>query len=280
MRIILSLLLLVLSPSISADEIKTSVEQPGPIFRFALPPQQSPRELAKRWGPVIRYISEHSGVSLQFQTAHSYADYQQEMKAGRYDVSIISSYFYAQVDRDVGYTALVREKDANFEGIMVVRKDSPHKTMADLKGAQVAYPGPTAVTSMLAHTYLKANNIDYTPKYVVSFDSVYLSVAKGLFAAGQGERRTFGNIDPAIRDQLRILWSADPLPPFAVIAHARVPQAAQKKIQQVLQAMGDTKEGIELLRAINMKGFVASKASDYDEVRKLSLLTPDPSPQL
>jgi len=275
-RIIVSFLLLVLGPSVSAGETKTSVEQPEPIFHFALPPQQSPRELAKRWGPVIRYIGEHAGVNLQFQTAHSFSDYQQEMKAGRYDVSIIASYFYAQVDRAVGYTALVHEKDANFEGIMVVRKDSPYKTMADLKGAQIAYPGPTAVTSMLAHTYLKANNIDYTPKYVVSFDSVYLSVAKGLFVAGQGERRTFGNIDPAIRDQLRILWAADPLPPFAVIAHARVPQTAQKKIQQVMQSMGDSKEGVELLSAINMKGFVASEPSDYDEVRKLHLLTPDP----
>jgi len=280
MRIILSLLLLLLGPSASSGEVITSVEQAGPIFRFALPPHQSPRELAKRWGPLIRHVGEHAGVNLQFQTAHSFSDYQQEMKAGRYDVSIISSYYYAAVDRAVGYTPLVHEKDAKFEGIMVVRKDSPYKTMADLKGVQIAYPGPTAITTLLAHTYLKANDIDYTPKYVVSLDSVYLSVAKGLFVAGQGEKRTFGGIDPAIRDQLRILWSADPIPPFVVIAHSRVPQATQKRIQQVMQSMGDTKETIELLSAINMKGFVIPDPSDYDEVRKLRLLTPDPSPQL
>lgn len=248
------------------------------LLRFAITPQQSPRELAKRWGPIIQYISDRSGVPLQFQTANGLSTYQQEMKAGVYDISFINAYYYAAFSKDAGYKVFAQEKDAKFVGIMVVRKDSPYQTLEELAGKQLALPGPTAVTSLLAYTHLKANNIDFSPNYVISMDSVYRAVAKGLFPAGQGEMRTFGSMEPEIRDQLRILWSADPMPPFTFSAHPRVPEAALQKIQQAMLAMADDPEGRELLKTINMKGIAVAQDSEYEAVRKLKLLTPEPPP--
>lgn len=251
---------------------------PAGMLHFSIAPQQSPRELAKRWGPIIQYLNDRSGVNLQFQTANSFLTYQQEMKAGSYDIAFTNAYYYPMLNKEVGYKVFVQEKDAKFLGIMVVRKDSPYQTVADLEGKQLAYPGPTTITAMLAHTHLKANKINYSANYVVSMDSVYRSVAKGLFAAGQGEMRTFGGVDQEIRDQLRILWTADPLPPFAFIVHPRVPQAVLQKIQQAMLAMGDDPEGLSLLKAVNITGFVAAYDSDYESVRKLKLLPLEPPP--
>ena len=131
---------------------------------------------------------------------------------------------------------------------------------------------------MLAYTQLKAKNIHFSPSYVISMDSVYRAVAKGLFPAGQGEARTFGSMEPEIRDQLRILWSADPMPPFTFSAHPRVPPAVLQKIQKAMLEMADNPEGIELLKAVNMKGIAAAHESDYEAVRKLKLLTLEPPP--
>ena len=278
MHYIFLILFLFAGAPVHAADISPPDAASATLLRFAITPQQSPRELAKRWGPIIQYISDRSGVPLQFQTANGLSTYQQEMKAGVYDISFINAYYYAAFSKDAGYKVFAQEKDAKFVGIMVVRKDSPYQTLEELAGKQLALPGPTAVTSMLAYTHLKANNIDFSPNYVISMDSVYRAVAKGLFPAGQGEMRTFGSMEPEIRDQLRILWSADPMPPFTFSAHPRVPQAALQKIQKAMLEMADDPEGAELLKAINMKGIAAAQDSEYEAVRKLKLLTPEPPP--
>lgn len=280
MRSILLVLFLVAGQPVTAARISPASEQAPTLFRFAIVPQQSPRELAKRWGPIIQYISDRSGVPLQFQTANSLTTYQQEMKAGLYDISFINAYYYAAFSKDAGYKVFAQEKDAKFVGIMVVRKDSPYQTLEDLEGKQLAFSAPMAVTSMLAYTQLKAKNINFTANYVISMDSVYRSVAKGLFPAGQGEARTFGSMEPEIRDQLRILWSSDPMPPFTFSAHSRVPQAVLQKVQKAMLEMADDPEGRDLLKAINMKGIAVAQDSEYDAVRKLKLLTLEPAPKL
>ncbi len=266
--------------SATAAAVAPASEQPSTFLRFAIVPQQSPRELAKRWGPIIQYITEHSGVSLQFQTANSLTTYQHEMKVGLYDISFINAYYYAAFSNDAGYKVFAQEKDAKFVGVMVVRKDSPYQTLDDLEGKTLAFPAPTAVTSMLAYTQLKAKNIHFSPNYVISMDSVYRAVAKGLFPAGQGEMRTFGSMEPEIRDQLRILWSADPMPPFTFSAHPRVPQALLQKVAKAMFEMADNPEGIELLKAVNMKGIAAAQDGEYESLRKLKLLTMEPPPKL
>lgn len=263
---------------VMAADISSVGDKSPTVFHFAIAPQQSPRELAKRWGPIIRYLSERSGVPLQFQTAKSLLAYQQEMKGGQYDISFINAYYYVAFSKEAGYKVFAQEKDAQFVGIMVVRKDSPYRALDQLEGKQLAFPGPTAVTSMLAYTHLKAKNIHVSANYVISMDSVYRSVAKGLFPAGLGETRTFGSMEPEIRNQLRILWSSDPMPPFTFSAHPRVPAAALKKIQQAMLKMADDPRGRELLKEINMKGIAAAHDSEYEAVRKLRLLTPEPSP--
>lgn len=274
------LMLFLLTGASARADVSSVSETPAMHLHFAIVPQQSPRELAKRWGPIIQYISERSGVALQFQTANSLTTYQQEMKAGLYDISFINAYYYAAFSNDAGYKVFAQEKDAKFIGIMVVRKDSPYQTMEDLEGKELAFPAPTAVTSMLAYTHLKAKNIHFTPSYVISMDSVYRAVAKGLFPAGQGETRTFGSMEPEIRDQLRILWSAEPMPPFTFSAHPRVPPVVLQKIQKAMVEMANVPEGIELLKAVNMKGIAAAQESDYAAVRKLKLLTLEQAPKI
>lgn len=276
MQYIFVVLCLLVGTPATAAGISLPDEKPAMLLHFAIVPQQSPRELANRWGPILQYISEHSGVALQFETANSITTYQQEMKAGRYDISFMSAYFYAMFSNDAGYRVFAQEKDAKFVGIMVVRKDSPYQTLEDLEGKSLAFPAPTAVTSMLANTQLKAKNIHFTPNYVVSMDSVYRAVAKGLFPAGQGEARTFGSMEPEIRDQLRILWSADPMPPLSFSAHPRVPQAVLQKVKKVMLEMADDPVGAKLLKAVNMKGIAAAQDGEYAELRKLKLLTLEP----
>jgi len=102
-------------------------------------------------------------------------------------------------------------------------------------------------------------------------DSVYRSVAKGLFAAGGGETRTLSTIDPEVRSQLRILWTADALPPFTFVVHPRVPKETVAKVQKAMDEMDQDPEGLALLKAINFQGIERAEDADYDAMRKLNI---------
>lgn len=249
--------------------------QTAPIT-FAITPQQAAGELARRWAPIVQYLQEQTGLALQFRTAKDLGTFQNEMRAGVYDIAFINSYYYAQFSKTAGYQAFATERAAKFVGVVIARKDSNLTRLGDLAKKPVAFASPTAVASMQVYTELKEQHINIVPVYVISLDSVYRSVARGMFPAGVGELRTLNSIDPEIRANLKAIWSAPPLPPFTFSAHPRVSRADVEKLQRAMIEMGQNAKGIALLKAVNMKGFEPADEREYDAVRSLKLVADDP----
>lgn len=243
---------------------------------FAIVPQQAAGELARRWAPIVQYLSEQTGLALQFRTAKDLPTFQNEMRNGVYDIAFINSYYYAQFSKTAGYHAFATERAAKFVGVVVAHRDSGLIRLSDLAKKPVAFASPTAVTSMQAYTELKNQQINVMPVYVVSMDSVYRSVAKGMFPAGVGELRTLNSIDPEVRANLRTIWAAPPLPPFTFSAHPRVARADIEKLQRAMIEMSENAKGIALLKAVNMKGIDAADERDYESVRNLRLIADNP----
>lgn len=254
-----------------------ALSQAKDFLTFGIVPQQAATELAKRWTPILHYLTEQTGITFQFKTAKDLSTFQQEMKSGGFDIAFINAYHYVNFNKTAGYQVFGIERNAKFVTTVVTRKDSPITRLEDLARKPVAFASPTAVASMQAYTQLKNDNIAITPVYVVSMDSVYRSVAKGMFPAGVGESRTLELMDPEVRKQLRVLWTAEPLPPFTFSAHPRVAKSDVEKIQRALVEMGENARGIALLRSVNLKGVVMAGDQDFDPVRKLKLISDTPS---
>ena len=243
----------------------------GP-FSFGVGPVQSATELAKRWNPVMQYLSEKTGVQLYFQTAKDIPTFQSQMKDSQFDFVFINPYHYITFSKTSGYTAFAHEKDGKLRSILVVKNDGPIHDVAQLAGQTIAFPAPNAfAATWLQLNMLRDKNIDVTPQYVNSLDSVYRSVAKGLFPAGGGEMRTFGSFDPATKAALRVLWTSEALPPFAFAVHSRVPKEVVALVQKALDNMDQSPEGLALLKANNFNGMEAADDKDYDAIRKMNI---------
>lgn len=98
--------------------------------------------------------------------------------------------------------------------------------------AKMAFASPMTVAATVARWAFGRAQSACQPALGMSIESVYRAVAKGLFPAGGGEMRTFKSLDPEIRDQLKIIWQGEPLPPLAFAAHPRV---GSEKTGQVAQ---------------------------------------------
>lgn len=247
-------------------------EAPAGGYSFGIGPAQSAIELAKRWTPVMQYLSEKSGVPLQFKTAKDIPTFQQQVRQGAYDFVYINPYNYLLEHKGSGYNAFAREKDGKLFGVLVVKKDGPIQDVAQLNGQTMAFPTAAALAATwLPLSMLKDKGVQVTPQYVNSMDSVYRSVAKGLFAAGGGEMRTLGTIDPEIKNQLRVLWTSEALPPFTFAAHPRVPKDVLVKVQKAMDEMDQNPQGLALLKANNFKGMEITDDADYNDMRKLNI---------
>lgn len=255
-----------------------AVAQPGPAeaparLSFGVVPQQAPSKLLAGWAPVLRELEARTGRRFVFRTAPDIPTFEQRLAAGEYDFAYMNPYHFTVFNKgDTGYQAVVRAEDKQIRGILVVRRDSPAATLRDLDGQTLAFPAPAAfAASVLPRAHLTAEGIGFGVQYVSSHDSVYKAVAKGLYAAGGGVVRTFEATDPAVREQLRILWTTPGYTPHAIAVHPRVSPRVLAKVQQALVGLNASEAGRSALQGLKVKGFEMAQNADWDDVRALKI---------
>ena len=236
---------------------------------FGVVPQQAVTQLARVWTPLLVYLSGKTGYALEFRTAPDINTFEQRVETGEFDFTYFNPSHYATYQGS-GYQVIVRERDTQLVGIVVVPKDSGYKSLKDLNGATMAFPSPNAfAATLLPQLSLKRMGVNVIPKYVASHESVYRTVARGLYPAGGGVVKTYEQVDPLVRARLRILWKSRPYAPHPVAVHPRVPKEVAQRVEAALLAMADDPQGAVLLKEAGFKGFVAAKDSDYGDIRKL-----------
>lgn len=242
------------------------------ILTLGIVPQQSAAKLARMWTPLLEHLSAQTGQRLQFRTAPDIPEFERRLANGDYDLAYMNPYHYTTFHQSPGYQAFAKQKDKRLKGIIVVRADSQYQDLREFSDQTLAFPSPAAfAASIITRARFSNQEIPITPKYVSSHDSVYRSVAKGIYPAGGGVMRTFNGLEPEIRQQLRILWTSDPYTPHALAAHPRVPADALESILAAMQQLDDTEQGQQLLKQINFKGIVTANDADWNDIRTLNL---------
>ena len=242
------------------------------VLSFGVVPQQSATKLAQTWLPVLEFLERASGLAIRFRTAPDIPEFERRVAAGEYDIAYMNPYHYTVFSGKPGYRAFAKSEGQLLRGILVVRKESPLRSPRELEGATIAFPAPAAfAATILPRAFLAGEGVAHTPKYVSSHDSVYLSVAKGLYPAGGGVVRTFDSLEPTVREQLRVLWETEGVTPHAFAAHPRVPPETVRRLVEAMLSMGTTEEGARLLEPLSMKGFEKAGDEDWDDVRALGI---------
>lgn len=244
----------------------------GGDLAVGIVPQQSATALARTWIPMLQEVAARSGLRLAFRTAPDIPAFEDRLQAGEFDLAYMNPYHYTVFSRAPGYRAFAKERDRRLVGVIVVRKDSPAADLKALAGKAVAFPAPAAfAASILTRAEFSRQGIPIDTRFVASHDSVYLGIARGLFAAGGGVRRTLEAIDPAIGAQLRVLSTTPAYVPHAFAAHPRVGDDVVARVLAAMQSLSGDDKGRELLRPLSFKGVDAARDAEWDEIRRLRI---------
>jgi phosphonate transport system substrate-binding protein len=246
--------------------------QAAESYSFGVVPQFEQRKLFAIWIPIIDEVAKRTGLKLNLVATLTVPDFEREIAAGNYDFVYANPYHILRESTRQGYIPLVRDSEP-LRGILVVRKDSPYRSPADLAGQTLAIPSFNALgASLLLRADLEQlHKVGMTPLNVKSHSSVYLHVVNGLTAAGGGVEKTLQEQDPAVKDALRVLYTTREMPSHPVAAHPRVPEAVRKMIQQAFIELDRSEAGRRLLAGIPMMEVVPTSIRDYQPMGRWGL---------
>ncbi len=241
-------------------------------YSFGVVPQFEKRKLHAIWKPIIEELQKETGLSFKLVTTLKITDFEKEYQAERFDFAYMNPYYIIRGITPGTYLPLVRDKKS-LRGILVVRKDGPIRSVAELQDRTVAFPSPNALGSSLV---IRAElerlfHVKVRPLYVKTHSSVYFHVATNLAAAGGGVQKTLQEQDAEVQERLMVLHTAQPMPSHPVSAHKRIPPEVRQKVADAFLAMGRSEEGRALLARIPVQEFERTTLDEYLVMRSWGL---------
>ncbi|MEW5788919.1 MAG: phosphate/phosphite/phosphonate ABC transporter substrate-binding protein [Pseudomonadota bacterium] len=251
-------------------------QQQTRIYRLAVHPLHNPARLLQAYQPLADYLADGiPGARFEVEASRDYADFERKLRTGGPDLLLPNPWQALQAMAS-GYTVLAMAGDAeDFKGILVVRRSSPIRTPADLKGRTLAYPSPTALAAcIMPQWYLSQAgldvNRDLVNRYVGSQESAIMNAYLGQADAGvtwPPPWRAFVRQYPEKAAELQVIWETPPLMNNAFMARRDLPVELRGRIRHRLLALQDSEAGRRILAGMETARFHPASDADYDRVR-------------
>lgn len=243
------------------------------VYSLAVVPQFTPVSIGQRWTPLLQRLEADTGVKMQLRIFEKTPAFETDFLRGGPDFVYLNPYHMVMAATAQGYQPLVRSSES-LSGILVVDRNSPVKSLADLNDAKLAFPSPNAFGASLYMRALLAEKekIRFTPTYVGTHQNTYRHVLLGEEAAGGGVLATLEREPASVREHLRILYQTPATPSHPLAVHPRVPRAVREQVLRALLALNKDAAGAKLLDDVELARVVeADYARDYQPLVQLRL---------
>lgn len=247
-----------------------------PVYVFGVHPLHNPQRLHEVFGPLMTFLSANvDGARFRLEASRNYAVYDEKLYARQFHFALPNPYQTINAVMQ-GYRIFGKMgDDENFRGIILVRKDSGIREVADLRGRAVSYPAPSALAAtMLPQYYLHSHGLDVMHdidnRYVGSQESSIMNVYLGDVAAGATwpqPWRALSRERPELAEALEVKWETESLPNNGLVVLPEVPAAVVAQVSRLLFTLHQTAEGRALLAPMELTRFEPADDATYQPVR-------------
>jgi len=250
-------------------------------LKFGFTPVLSEADMRADFEPLMSYLSDAIGEKVVLYVAKNYGDLRTQMEAGAVDIGSFSPFAYVDAARG-GKVRIIAQSvidgAVTYRGIIVARKDSGLKSLADLQGKRFAFVDPKSASGYI---YPRAMLIEkgFVPEsffketiFAGDHQKVVAAVLDGRVDAGA----TYDGILSVAKgkgvpvENLVTLASTDPIPHDAIAVRVGLDEALAKKIQAALVNMDKTEAGQHVIANSKkrLSGHVIAEDSLFDVVRR------------
>jgi phosphonate transport system substrate-binding protein len=248
-------------------------------------------ETRARFAPLAAHLAEQLGRRVEPVWLDT-ADFDAAIREGRFDVIHTNSYLYAWFHEAYGFRILAGEArgadGAYSSGTIIVGKESPVRTLGDLKGKRFVFGPPFAPTAYLEPYWLlleagvdPEKDLGYYafPSGSFKHEKAIFAVVNGAYDAGAGPALDLevmeaeGKLLPA---DYRVLARGPRVPYCVFSASPKLPEATVRDIRAALFAVtAETVaavdgEVLKVLKSALVDGFVPLEERAFDQVRAMA----------
>jgi phosphonate transport system substrate-binding protein len=248
--------------------IRKNYDQPL-IFGFL--PVLSPKMLIKRFSPLVDYLSDTLNRPIQIETAPNFKEFiRRTQKTCQYDILLTAPHLYILAHHEAGYRSLVQVSQPSMRAIILVPRNSPIKTLNDLRGKMLATTDSVSLASILVRKRIIQAGLDpdhdlhliNTPSHNASL----LSTLRGATDASALMEPPFKLMPPDMRKAMRIIAATISTPHVPISTAPWVSEATSSQILEALSKLNTLSEGKILLKHLNWPGFMPADYSDYKQL--------------
>jgi phosphonate transport system substrate-binding protein len=230
-----------------------------PVVKYGVIPVETQTSTTKTMDAFLKHAENATGVKWELYQATDYSGVMNALIAGQIHLAWLSGFSYCQTyaDSKGGVEPLVAaaaiDGSMGYNAIIVVRADSPYKTIEDLKGKTVARTDPLSGSGYLIPTAAfraMGKPVDEYFKSPLSGGHVQsvLGVLKGTYDAaftwtskddGFGNLRQMMNQGLLKREDIRVIWTSAPLPSPPVVIRKDVPPEMRADMLKLFTGLKD-----------------------------------------
>lgn len=242
----------------------------SPAYQFSPVNQYNLQVSASFWNPIVRYVSQKSGVRMNLKLGRTSADTTSFVLAREVDFAFTNHLFSPERTK-MGWTVFGRRNAAPVRAQIVVPADSAITSLAQLAGGTVVFPGPEALVAYkVPYAQLLREKVAVNVAFAGNMDAAFTQLASGRAQAAGANSQLVQNYRGREDKSFRVLWSSAPFNDLALMASPRVPPAQVRAVAAAFLGMHRDPEGrrilqaaAELVHAPEPLSFVAATDADY-----------------
>lgn len=243
--------------------------------------------LAPNMEPVYQFVADYVGQKLDYPTELTVGTTFDQFALGQADIGFICGLPYVNLTRPpspavelLAAPVLQGERyrgKAIYFSDVIVRRDSPFHSFADLRGRSWAF------NDLDSHS--GCGVVRYKLAQAGLADSYFSRVIEAGFHQESIRKVRMGEVDasaidsqvlaiemlkqPDLESELRIIDTLGPSPIQPVVAATQVSSSIKKAVQNVLVEIGNDPAAQSVLNSGLIERFVAVSDSDYDAIRQM-----------
>lgn len=237
---------------------------------FGVLNQRSAMLTAQYWNPILRYISQKTGVSLELKMGKTAPETSAMTGQGEFDF-VYSNHIFTPLNAPVGYKVFARPVESAIQGQIVVPENSPIRTLKDLDGKEVGFPSAAAfVGYAVPMNALLLAGAKVTPVFAGNQEGIMAQLQAGQVIAAGVNSKVMQDYARRENYKYRVLWTSEDYLNLPISAHPRIPEKEVAAVRDAFIHMAGDPEGLKILKAsaaiIKQQapyGFVAAGDKDY-----------------